>query len=131
ESEFKRIKIPVIVEEVTAVRQAKRRGRAVPRAGGRVAPRSELAVVPCGSHRQVDAARGEHLEFQQCPARGRKPSFAPYALQYLAQDEIRQGQPPARYLSIQPLRLGRSRAPQILNPDRCIDDDHEAWRTRP
>src|SRR5207247_4340470 len=67
----------------------------------------------------------------QCPARGRKPSLAPYALQYLAQDEIREGQPPARHLSIQPLRLGSRGAPQIINPDRCIDDDHEAWRTRP
>ena len=108
-----------------AVLQAKRRDQAVHRAADRAAPRSELAVVPCGSHRQVDAARGEHLEFQQCPARGRKPSLAPYALQYLAQDEIREGQPPARHLSIQPLRLGSRGAPQIINPDRCIDDDHE------
>src|SRR5216684_9279099 len=128
---LKSLEIPVAMKQGVPLTQAERRDQAVDSFPNGVAAASKGSIVSRGVASQRHASCREHLQLQQLLFSRLRRRFVAEALQHFAQDDVGQPQTLPVELPAQPRRLRVSRALQIVDPDRGVDDDHAYFAVRP
>jgi len=107
-----------------ALSNAERRNEAVDRLTNGATSPSQRSVIACGLAGQIDAAGFEYFESQQefLDLFGR--GVVAETLQHFTEDDVGQRETLPIQFVIQPVGLGIPCAAQVVDPDRCIDDDH-------
>jgi len=123
---LKRIKIAVVVKQSVPVLQTKRGDQAIDRSPDRIAVSSQPAIMFGCRNCQGHAASCKHFEFQQFLAYSLEKRFLSDPLEDFTEDEVRDAQTLALQLRLEPVCLSGTRPSQIVHPDRCIHDDHDA-----
>src|SRR5262245_61927059 len=97
---------------------------AIDRLPHRVTTPSQRAVVSRGLLRQSDAPRLKHFQSEQLALNVLCRSLALNALQDFAQDQIGDAQALAIELRVKPIGLWIRGPPEVVNPDRGVNDNH-------
>src|ERR1700683_1644358 len=123
---LKRIEIMITVQKLVLGLQTESGNQAIDGLADRIAARSQVSIILGGSDGQATASSLENVELQEVGLGSRKHALVPNALEYLAEDEIRQAEPEPLPLqcACEPMRFRILGAAQIVNPHGSIDDDH-------
>jgi hypothetical protein len=128
------IEVTVAVQERVTVTKAERRNEAVDGLANGTALGSEPAVILGGSDSQFNATRFEDLETAQIAQNACGFFIGRQALENLTDHQIEQSKSLTRELLVQPIGLGRRDVVEVINPYRCVDNDHGIsrwWRRAP
>ena len=122
--QFKRLEIGISVQKRMPPVDAKRRDEAIDRLADGSALRPERAIVAGGCLRQVDSACGHDFEALQRRGHSRYVCFVVHALQNLTDTQIQHTKALLCQFGLQPPHLGRACAPEVVNPDARVHNDH-------
>jgi hypothetical protein len=78
--------------------------------------------------REIDAASGKYFQFEKSALDVLSNEVVSDALQYLAEDDIGQGETSSAKLRLKPVRLGVAGTVQVVDPHGAVDDDHDLFR---
>jgi|SRR3984885_486523 hypothetical protein len=121
---LKRIEIMITVQKLVLGLQTESGNQAIDGLADRIAARSQVSIILGGSDGQATASSLENVELQEVGLGSRKHALVPNALEYLAEDEIRQSEPLPLQFAVEPMRFRILGAAQIVDPHGSIDDDH-------
>jgi len=121
---FKRIKIAIVVEKRVSVEEAERSDQTVHCLAHRVPSSPELAAIRSRGCRQILSTHRENLELLELPMHLLCLCLPSHALQDLAQNDVCKSEPLPLQVCVQPFRVGRVYALEVIDPDRRIDKNH-------
>jgi len=121
---LKGVKIAIMVEQGMLTGKAEGGDETINRPAHSQSPSAKPTVISGGGDRKLRAPSRENLKLQELAADLRKPPLTPNTLQDFAEDQIREAQPLASHLHLQPSNLGCTGSLQVIHPDCGIDDDH-------
>lgn len=123
-----RLEIPVAEQQGVAALQAAGGDQGVDGLAGRDAEGAQGPIVPRGLQRDVAAAdldQGEGAERRQSAV---EVALACEALQHFGQDQVADGQGLDAQQAVQALDLRGRDAPEEVDPDAGVDEDHPSVR---
>ena len=86
---FEGIEVPVMMEQLVAGFNAEGSDQEVNRCANGIRFRSEESIIPGSGEGERDSARVKNIQVQQAALNSRKLPVAANALQYFAEDQIR------------------------------------------
>lgn len=121
---FERVKVAIAMQQSVLFADAERRDQAIDRLSHRVSAAAQDAIVPGRVSSNLGAARAEHFQGEQLSLDILRDSLVAYALQDLTQNQIREGETFAVERCMEPVGFRIRHAPEVVDPDGGIDDDH-------
>lgn len=122
------VEVPVVVQQGAIVLDAPRCNQGVDGLADREAERTQATLVPRSIDRKRLATERHDLQRRQQLSGLGEVAFAAEALQYFRQDQVADGDGLRLEQLVQSIGRDRIRAPEIVDPDAGIDQDHLSVR---
>src|SRR5579863_2817959 len=124
EDRLKRAEIFIAMKQSVSFQQAKRGNPAVDSLSNCVTLRCQLAIIRGSGDRHVLAAAIKNVELQQLSLDGLKLSVAADPLQNLTENQVDKTDRLSADALFQPESFGVTRSPEVVHPNRGVNDDH-------
>jgi hypothetical protein len=121
---LKNVKIAVAMQQYVTVGQTKRCDQTIHHFAYCPALLPHASEISRCRYGQLQSARLKNLKFQKLPLKQAEFALAAYALQYLAQDQIRKPDPSLVGFVFNPISFWIPDSPKVIYPNGGINNDH-------